>query len=108
MSVQEQARENASIARAILDLYEEMKRKVVNLTRSQYAIQTLDALFQMPIFGTPTFVRYSGIPRKSASRILKQLREEGHLITIREASGRRPAILAFPRLIDRVEGRDLV
>jgi Fic family protein len=107
VSVREQAKENARIARAILDLYEEMKREVVNLTHSQYAIQTLDALFQMPIFGTPDFVRYSGIPRKSASRIIKQLREEGHLITIREASGRRPAILAFPRLIDRVEGRDL-
>ena len=108
LSVQEQARKNASIARAILDLYEEMKRKVVNLTRSQYAIQTLDSLFQMPVFGTTDFARYSGIPRKSASRILRQLREADHLITIREASGRRPAILAFPRLIDRVEGRDLV
>jgi len=105
--IREQACENASKARAIIKLYEVMKRIIVDLTRSQYAIQTLDSLFQMPVFGTPNFATYSGIPRKSASRILRQLREEGYLITIRGASGRRPAILAFPRLVSLAEGRDL-
>jgi len=106
-AIREQARENAVKARAIIGLYEIMKRIIVDLTRSQYAIQTLDSLFQMPVFGTSSFASYSGIPRKSASRILRQLREESHLITIREASGRRPAVLAFPRLVNLVERGDL-
>ena len=85
-----------------------MKQRVTDLTRSQYAIQVLDALFDRPIFQSGDFIERSRIPKDSAAPILRKLREVGILQPIREASGRRPAILAFRELLNRAEGRDVL
>jgi len=42
----EQARENSSKARKILDLYEQSKDRVLSLTRSQFSVPLLDYIFQ--------------------------------------------------------------
>lgn len=101
----EQARSNTVRVRGIFELYDQMKRRVTELTRSQYALQVLDALFDRPVFPSNDFVERSGIPRQSASRFLGILRKSGILHVLRPTSGRQPTILAFRDLLNCAEGR---
>lgn len=98
-AVTEQAKENTRKARAILDLYEEMKRRIPEITRSQYAIQTIDALFASPIFQSAEFVRRSHIPKDSAYRILSELKRARIIQDLREGRGRRAAIMIFTEVL---------
>ena len=104
-AIQRQAEDILAKAQAAIDLYEAMKSQVVKLTRSQYAIYALDWAFQRPIFRSTDFVMHSRIPKPTARRILKVFRQDGILKVLSEGSGRRPAVLAFPKLLNIVEGR---
>jgi len=104
-AIVQQARSNTERVRGILKLYDQMKQRVAELTRSQYALQVLDVLFDRPIFQSSDFVQRSGIPQQSASRFLRSLRNDNVLHTLREASGRQPAVLAFRELLNCAEGR---
>ena len=81
---------------AIIELYEEMKPKVADMTHSQYAILALDAMFEMPIFSAPLFGRASRIPRATAQRILRVLRDGDVLRVAVPASGSRASVFVFP------------
>jgi len=48
---------------------------------------------------------HPGIPKQSALPFLRTLREAGILQVLRESSGRRSAVLAFPALLNCAEGR---
>ena len=100
-----QAKTNAERVRSILELYDRMKQRVTALTRSQYAIQVLDAMFNRPIFQASDFAARSGIPPQSVSRFLGALRKAGVLRILRPAQSRQPAILAFRHLLNCAEGR---
>ncbi len=102
-----QADSNIRKARDILHLYEAKKRWVVEQTHSQYAIRVLDFIFDRPIFRSSDFVSRSRIPQGAAKRILRVLRDNGLLRVFREASGRRPAILAFPEILNIAEGEEV-
>ena len=104
-AITEQARTNQARAQGILELYSTRKDWIVEQTRSQYGGRALDWVFGKPIFLASDFVRYADIPSATASRILRVLRESGMLIELREASGRRAAILAFPDLLNVAEGQ---
>ncbi len=101
-----EARTNTGKAKAILELYEEKKLLVAEQTRSQYAIRAVDFIFDRPVFRTTDFVARSGIPAATARRMVSGLRDEGLLVPLREASGSRPAVLAFSELLNIAEGRD--
>jgi Fic family protein len=105
--VKEQAAENERKARAILALYSRVKEQVVDLTHSQHAIRAIDFLFNTPIFATPTFVSYSGIPKPTANRILTLLRDEKLLQTVQEGRGRRAGIYVFRELLNIAEGKEV-
>jgi Fic family protein len=96
----EQAKANGAKAKSILDLYEKKKTRITDITRSQYAIKILDTLFARPIFNTTDFIKRSHIPKPSAMRLLKMLRREGVLSTLKEGSGRRAEVMMFNKLID--------
>lgn len=102
-----QASENQEKAQAIIDLHARMQREVAERTHSQFSGRAVDFIFSRPIFSTTHFVEGAGIPRETAHRMLRVLRgEEARILrTIREGSGRRPAILAFPELLNIAEGR---
>jgi len=100
----EQAADNTQKAKAILDLYDELKISVPEVTRSPYAIQAIDAMFSRPIFKRTDFIAESHIPRQSAHRILQNLQKNGILTEIQEGRGKRAAIYSFPRLLDITEG----
>jgi Fic family protein len=104
IAVTEQAIQNEDRARRILEMYDTRKAWIVEESRSQYAIHALDFVFSNPIFSASFFVHESQIPAATARRILGILVSRGLLRTIREASGRRPAVYAFQELLDVAEG----
>lgn len=107
-AIRSQAEDNLTKAQGILALYEEMKRRVPEMTRSQYAIHALDWIFAHPIFRSSDFVSAAGIPKATAKRILASLEDGQILLTIAPASGRRAATLAFPALLNIAEGRKVL
>lgn len=80
-----------------------MKTEVARLTRSQFSIQTLDEIFNRPLFKTTDFPQRSKIPRASAIRILNSLRNNNILTPLRTGKGRQATILMFKELLDIVE-----
>jgi Fic family protein len=102
-----QARDNESKARAILRLYQSKKDWITDQTHSQYAVRALDWLFRRPIFKSSDFIATVGIPKGTASRIVRIVRAAGLLTELRPASGRRPAILMFPELLNIAEGHSV-
>lgn len=92
-------------AKAIIELYETKKTWIAEQTRSQYAVRALDWFFNRPIFRTSDFVVSVGIPRGTAHRIVRVVRDAGLLTELHPGSGRRAAILVFPELLNIAEGR---
>lgn len=107
-AVTQQALANTDRVLAMMVLYDDMKRRIATLTRSQHAIAVLDTLFHRPIFQSGDFVQRSGIPKQSALPFLRTLREAGVLQVLRESSGRRSAVLAFRELLNCAEGRNVL
>ena len=101
-AIQEQAKRNSCQAQEILKLYDHKKDRIGDLTKSRFAIQTLDYLFREPIFSSSDFIQDSQIPKASAQRILKCLQEGEVIRTIRPGRGSRPTIYIFHKLIDIV------
>jgi len=99
-AIVEQAEENCRKAKAIIDLYNEMKQKIPKVTRSQYSVQIMDTIFFRPRFNTNNFVDISKIPRPSATRILRELKEKEILVVLREGHGQRPNLYEFTELVD--------
>lgn len=107
-AVVEQAKINNSKTRAIMKLYEDTKNKIREITRSQYSMQLVDSFFVQPIFVVTQLCERTGIPKASAHSLLKQLEKEGVIITLRQGSGSRSAMLVFPELLDIAEGREVL
>ena len=102
-----QAEENLARTRAILELHDELKHRLPEMTRSQYAVRALDWIFARPIFRASDFIQGAEIPGPTARRFLGVLREEGVLRELQPGRGRRAAVLAFPALLNIVEGREV-
>jgi Fic family protein len=102
-AVEQQAQENSAKARKILELYNEMKEKIAEVARSQFAIQALDCLFDLPVFRSSIFQEKSRIPKPSAHRILSQLKDAKIISLLEEAKGRKAAVFVFDRLLEIVE-----
>lgn len=108
-AVDVQARENASTARAIMDLYEKLKLTVIDLTHSQYAIPLLDQIFQRPLFKS-TDIKFASDQtptRQAIAHLLRVLRDNGILKVIREGRGRKAQVLAFADLLNLCEGKEV-
>ena len=103
--IEQQASENQAKAQAVIDLNRRMSSEVARATHSEHANSAVEFLFSRPIFASTHFVEESKIPRPTALRFLRVLREKGVLRTIREGSGPRPTIYAFPELLNIAEGR---
>lgn len=106
LGIREQAEQNLSKAKAILELYDRLKPAVVDLTRSQYAIHALDWIFSRPIFKSTDFIASAEIPAATARRLLAVLRTES--LVLRElvpGRGRRAGSYVFPELLNIAEGK---
>ena len=107
-----QAGQNGHSVSAIKSLYEEMKLAIQKTTHSRYSVHLLDAIFSKPIFRSADLAQKLsadyGIHEKTAPSLLRQLKEAGILRELQAGSGRRPATLCFPRLINLAEGREVL
>ncbi len=102
-AVIEQSNDNGHKASRVMGLYEELKPMLVDITKSQFAMQALDALFEHPIFSTTGFIERSKIPKFSALRILKALRNEKIIRFVIEGKGNQPSVMSFDRLFNIVK-----
>jgi Fic family protein len=111
-AIEFQAKKNSKRVRLIMFLYEESKMQIKEITRSQYAIYLLDAIFSKPIFKVSDLVKQLNyefnIHEKTIADLLKKLKNSNVLHELQSASGRRSAILCFPRLINLAEGRKTI
>ena len=111
-AVTTQAVQNGTRVRAIQALYEEMKLAIQAATHSQYTVHVLDAIFSKPIFRSSDLAvqlrRDFNIHDKTTPGLLRQMRDAGILRELKPGSGRRPATLCFPRLINLAEGREVI
>jgi len=105
-AVTDQASLNGQRASAILSLYNRMKGEINDATHSEYALQTLDALFNNPFITVADFVKRAGVPRRTAERIMDALVSAKVLRLHEEGAGRRPSVLAFDRLIKITEQKE--
>jgi len=79
-AVIKQSKKNIAKAKKIMELYEQKKQRITKLTKSQFSIKILDALFVMPIFKSGDFIRISKIPQASAMRYIRIL-EKNNVIS---------------------------
>jgi len=107
-AIVEQARSNIDKVNEIRNLYDSMKLQIQNTTHSQHTIQVLDAIFNRPIFRTSDFVHETKILKPTAMTLLRQLKSAGVLKELSPGSGRRPAILCFPALLNIAEGKKII
>ena len=105
IAVIEQSKQNSAKVKEILDFYFQMRDYIVGRTRSQYAHQLLDAIFDKPIFRSVDIQKRSRIPKQSLMPMLKQLQEDKIIMNIRKARGRMPAVLVFPKLLEITEDK---
>ncbi len=101
-AMEQQAIRNLAVAENIRTLYEEMKDTFSNILSSKWNVYALDYVFTNPIFRNNKFTSSSGIPAATAARFTRALLENDIIVTIEEASGRRPALYAFEPLINLV------
>ena len=99
---------NTNKARSIQDLYERLKKQILDLTHSQYAVPLLDFMFERPIFRGSDVTKLAHMPSAPmVANLLGNLRRNGILHTVREGAGRRPHVLALAELINLCEGRKI-
>lgn len=101
-AVEKQAIKNLAIAESIKSLYEEMKVTFAYLLSSKYSVTALDYIFTNPVFRNNKFTSNSKIPAGTAARFTRVLSENGLIIELEEASGRRPALYSFEKLMELV------
>ena len=104
-AVVEQSKKNSAKVKEILDQYFKMRDYIVERTRSGYAHQLLDAIFDKPIFRSSDIQKKSKIPKQSLMPMLKQLQDDKVLIILRQASGRMSAVLVFKKLLEITENK---
>ena len=101
-AVEQQAISNLSVAEDIGTLYEEMKTVFSDALSSKWSVNALDFVFTNPVFRNNKFTKHSGIPTASAARFTRALLEKNLILTLEEASGRRPALYSFEPLMELV------
>ena len=95
----EQSRENIDKVNKILALYEQNKEIIANITHSQFALQTVDAIFSNPIFSSTQFMNATKTQRKTTFTLLGQLEEAGMIKKIQTGRWRNPNIYIFQELV---------
>jgi Fic family protein len=104
--IDEQAAANAITARQILDLYESLKKRALDLTRSQYAVPLLDQMFKRPVFRSSHLDLGPRPPSKqSVFNLLQTLSQARILTVLRKGAGRRPTVYALAELVNLCEGK---
>lgn len=106
VAIEEQAKQNATKATEMLALYEQLKQRFIQETRSQYAVPLLDFIFSTPVF-QPAQVQWKMPPpsKPTLTSMLLALHHAGVLTMVRKGVGRSSYIWALTPLIHLAERR---
>jgi Fic family protein len=96
----QQAENNSKQARLIQELYENYKARITEQMHSQFSIQCLDYIFSNPVFSSSGFQKDSGVPKTSASRLIKAMEQSDMIECFEKGAGRRPSYFVFRKLLD--------
>ncbi len=107
-AAQAQAEDNLAKATAILELYRDLRRRIVEISRSPFAGEAVDWLFSRPVFSSSDFHASLPSSERTARRLLDSLIEADVLKVIAAGGGRRASVVAFPALVNAVEGRPVL
>ena len=107
-AVATQAKENNRKANGVYELYKRVTEYLANTVRSDSAVKIAPHLFSMPIFPTTIFTNYAGLTPTTAKRVINALKQEQIVIEIEPHRGSKPAVLAFPELLEIVENVSLL
>lgn len=99
-AVIEQSKINIEKAEKIIDLYKQKKQRITDLTKSQFSIKILDALFIKPIFQSQDFIGLSKIPKASAFRYIGILEKNGVISSNKKKKNK---LYFFNKLLDIVK-----
>jgi Fic family protein len=103
-----QALKNTLKALSIQQLYDELKNKVIALTRSQFAIPLLDQIFFRPVFSAADLAFARPCPSRPAlNNLVRKLSTGGVIKQLREASGQRGAMYVQAELVNLCEGKEI-
>lgn len=102
LAVEVQSHRNLQVAEEIRTLYEHMKLEFARVLSSKWSVSALDFVFKHPVFRNSRFTAQSGIPSASAARFARLLQEQGIIVPLQEAAGRRSALYAFEALLKLV------
>ena len=103
VAITSQAINNTKRAKSIIQLYEEMKHIIQDVTKSRNSLKVQDFLFSKLIFETPNFTESTELSKPHAARVIKSLLENKIIDTVTPAQGRRPAMYSFKPLMDIVK-----
>lgn len=104
-----QSSQNINKTKQIMNLYEDMKQKIQQATKSQYTSVILDTLFIKPVINSSSFAKALKINRKAtANAILQKLVNANIIKIIKAGKGNRAAIYVFTDLINITEGKEVV
>lgn len=93
-----QADRNVERVTSVLRLYEELKARLLPMTK--YGVTLLDAMFEQPVFKASTLMRKEGMPqRPQLARLLNKMVDERILKIAAQGSGRRGAVYALHELV---------
>ena len=107
-AVRVQAGDDLARAQTILDLHEEMKRRVPDAGRTRYAVDVVDWMFERPVFSSVHLARDTALSAPTARRILRRLCDADILHEAVPGRGRRPGLFVFPRLLRVAEGSEFM
>ncbi|MBC2704537.1 Fic/DOC family N-terminal domain-containing protein [Desulfobacula sp.] len=102
-AITSQAINNTKRAKSIIQLYEEMKHIIQDVTKSRNSLKVQDFLFSKLIFETPNFTESTELSKPHAARVIKNLLENKIIDTVTPAQGRRPAMYSFKPLMEIVK-----
>lgn len=103
-AVIEQSKENINKAQKLLNLYNEMKDRFIQATKSQYAIPALDAFFKQPVIDTKSFLELIKAPKRSGIDVLNKLVSSDLIILRTPSKGNNPAVYEFTKILDIING----
>ena len=95
-----QADRNVLKVKSILDLYERLKKEMLQQTNSRSTIPLLDAMFAQPIFQAAFFLERRVAQRASLMRQLSTLVDQNILQIIVRGTGRRPTVYSLHELVE--------
>ena len=108
-ALHQQALANTNTARQVFELYEDLKKRVIDVTHSQYGIPILDHMFTQPVFPSNILDGLEGMPTKPAIlALINKLKQADILKVLRPSSGRRPQVLALAELVNLCEGTEII